>query len=500
MLCKISLLTTILLLNTLTTAVTSTDDQSKKSVDVEVTEVEPNGNDKPVPEFVATNEWQDLLPGQGVPRGLHMRLNLETGKREAKLVDRSDTDAEEFTRLLVTGSDSQETTVTVLTDYAGDAATDFENGETLSVTDDRLGNYALKEDAEHDEAPRAEPKWNHEKIYEVLQALPEPPEVDGMNIHEAHEKLSPAEFRRQVVYLWKKRQAELKEALESLQDDAKYLGKLLKQFKEAEENGDMNGQISVLEVLEWEVQDLDKTHVFNFIGGFSIMADYLNSTSLPVRASAAWVIGSAAKNYKDGQDWAIDAGVIPKLLDSIALDIPNKNDVAKDVHEVKKKSIYALSSIVRSNARGQRLFLLQNGPEQLAGLFDNAHSAKLHLKVLLFMYDLMIEEPNLELAPEAESTASSLVHLKKIFQAPKWCERLLSTFVEMAPDLAQQREVIELVDFMRHQVSSCQQIYVKSEVKNVVKALAKRFGSDEALDAAAKEELSLFFEDFLYRV
>jgi nucleotide exchange factor SIL1 len=45
--------------------------------------------------FVATNEWQDILEGQKVPAGLHYRMNLATGKKEAKLLveenDESDT-------------------------------------------------------------------------------------------------------------------------------------------------------------------------------------------------------------------------------------------------------------------------------------------------------------------------------------------------------------------------------------------------------------------------
>ena len=36
--------------------------------------------------FVATSSWQEVLPGQRVPGGLHVRLNLETGKKEARLL------------------------------------------------------------------------------------------------------------------------------------------------------------------------------------------------------------------------------------------------------------------------------------------------------------------------------------------------------------------------------------------------------------------------------
>lgn len=38
-------------------------------------------------EFIPTNEWQIVKDGQAIPPGLHIRLNLETGLREAKLLD-----------------------------------------------------------------------------------------------------------------------------------------------------------------------------------------------------------------------------------------------------------------------------------------------------------------------------------------------------------------------------------------------------------------------------
>ncbi|GMF09285.1 unnamed protein product [Phytophthora lilii] len=412
----------------------SGEQHQKVSVDVSASEAETNG--VTVPEFVATNEWQELLPGQGVPR------------REAKLVNPNEQATEESMRSVVVDPNAKETTVTVSTDITGDIVAEEDDDDTLTVTEEEISDVDANTgtdvsesiDAETEEAEPAEPNWNHEKIYDVLQALPEPPKVEGMDIHEAQEKLSPAEFRQQIVTLWKKRQAELKEALESLQDDAKYLGKLLEQFKDAEQRGDVEGQLSVLEVLEWEVQDLDKTHVFNFIGGFGIIAEYLNSNNLPVRAHAAWVVGSAAKNYKDGQEWAIDAGVMPKLIDSLTLEVPTVEEEAKDVLEVKKKAIYALSSIVRSNDRGQRLFSLHNGPELLAGLFNDAHPVKLQLKV------------------------------------------------------------IELVDAMRHQLPTCQDVHQASGVKTVVESLAKDFADDKELDGAEKQELALFFQDFLGRV
>lgn len=38
-------------------------------------------------EFIPTDQWQKIREGQKIPPGLHIRLNLETGEREAKLLD-----------------------------------------------------------------------------------------------------------------------------------------------------------------------------------------------------------------------------------------------------------------------------------------------------------------------------------------------------------------------------------------------------------------------------
>ena len=62
--------------------------------------------------FVPTEEWQEVLPGQQIPGGLHVRLNLQTGKKEAKLLSEQTTErGEDF---------SQETLKEALKNIKGD--------------------------------------------------------------------------------------------------------------------------------------------------------------------------------------------------------------------------------------------------------------------------------------------------------------------------------------------------------------------------------------------
>ncbi|KAF1330189.1 hypothetical protein FI667_g5421, partial [Globisporangium splendens] len=461
----------------------------------------PQTTQERVPEFVATGEWKEILPGQGIPRGLHVRVNLETGKKEAKLMDSTDVEVDESMRSVVV---EQDATVTVATDVSGEIDTVVSKKESAShdggiIPVDNADAQEEEQsagvsDENADEAPPAprEPAWNHEKIYEVLQALPEPPTLNGMDIHEAHAKLSKEEFRKQIIALWKQRQQDLKDAMDTMQDDAKYLGKLLEQFRDAEQEGNADEQLNVLEVLEWEVQDLDKTHIFHFIGGFDIISGYLNSTNLRVRAGASWVIGTASKSYRDGQNWAIDAGALPKLIQSLALDAA-QNDDPKAVFEVKKKALYALSSLILFNDRGQRLFLLHNGLERLAGLFDGTHPKNVQLKAALLIHDLLLEAADSTEAPESKT---SLQKIQESLKSSEWCTRLSSFFLNNATQL-RQRQALEIMGAMRNQLPSCQETFQAAGVKQVVDVVATSFAQDDDLDEEEKQEILAFVNDIV---
>lgn len=67
-------------------------DRDELTVEVEGEE-EEEGDATPV--FVATHEWQVVQEGQPIPPGLHVRMNLQTGLREAKLLDDRQEEEEE---------------------------------------------------------------------------------------------------------------------------------------------------------------------------------------------------------------------------------------------------------------------------------------------------------------------------------------------------------------------------------------------------------------------
>ncbi|XP_026465383.1 nucleotide exchange factor SIL1-like [Ctenocephalides felis] len=48
--------------------------------------------------FIATNEWQVVKEGQVIPQGLHIRINLSTGLKEAKLLVENKSNALSITK------------------------------------------------------------------------------------------------------------------------------------------------------------------------------------------------------------------------------------------------------------------------------------------------------------------------------------------------------------------------------------------------------------------
>lgn len=55
--------------------------------------------------FQATNEWQVVREGQHIPAGLHVRMNMDTGEKEAKLLDPNDSGSSD---LIVVENDEAE--------------------------------------------------------------------------------------------------------------------------------------------------------------------------------------------------------------------------------------------------------------------------------------------------------------------------------------------------------------------------------------------------------
>ena len=287
---------------------------------------------QPMDVFEPTNDWKEILPNEAIPPGLHVRMNLETGKKEAKFMDPKDKKGIE----------------------PSDAS-------TVSV----------------------------DSLYNSLATLPQPPMINDMPLEEAHEKLSKEEFRAEIIRLWKKRQAMLVEAFASMENTATRLQSLIQEL--IDENVTTQRQLVLLEEIEWEVQDLDKAKDFHTLGGLDVIVRQLNASDFKVRAMSAWVIGSAVKHYEEAQHWALESGAMPLLLDSL-VEHRSDREASKDILELQKKVLYAIGSILRNNARAQRAFVVYDGHAALGNLLEVKTDEKLILKAVALIRDLIQEK------------------------------------------------------------------------------------------------------------
>ncbi|KAK9387801.1 hypothetical protein V1515DRAFT_600310 [Lipomyces mesembrius] len=74
-------------------AVTAIDPSAAEAAQTEAEVICPSDGGQCYPAvFEATDCWQELLPDQVIPGGLHVRLNFETGRREAKLLSNDDSE------------------------------------------------------------------------------------------------------------------------------------------------------------------------------------------------------------------------------------------------------------------------------------------------------------------------------------------------------------------------------------------------------------------------
>ena len=71
------------------------DDNEESKVE-EASDVEESSKEV----FIATNDWQEIKPGQAIPQGLHVRLDMQTGKKEARLMQNEETKEQREQRIL----------------------------------------------------------------------------------------------------------------------------------------------------------------------------------------------------------------------------------------------------------------------------------------------------------------------------------------------------------------------------------------------------------------
>ena len=339
--------------------------------------------------FVATRDWQRVGDGQIIPAGLHVRMNFQTGIKEAKLMDPE-------------------------TDHSGRSAIAVDTSSLSTSTSSSPSSFS---------SSSSPSSATHEAYDESLKKLSDEGTLSDGDV--ASEEDSIKDKFRSIETL----KSELEDAFNAeVETDANIMKKMLKRFDECGKGRIGNGfsgdnclteRKAILSELEYYLHQYDNAIDFNAMGGLKSLVGSLaslndnpeggNSSSiLGFKANLAHCLGSALSSNPKIQVAAARENLTSHLLAAI---LDAKNEISSldgAAFLVASRSFYALAALTRNFPFAQSEFAAGNGPMiavewlQLAVENHEAGSAdgdvgeakitsKLALKIAGFLCDLIVE-------------------------------------------------------------------------------------------------------------
>ena len=249
--------------------------------------------------FEPTHEWKTVEEGQAIPAGLHIRMNLETGKKEARLMDKVPTEREKTEDK----SDDPDTKTPQNQQqrepppvggapppgfrFHGDhrRAHHYGHSDRRGIINRRLRIFSQREVAatlrKIDESNAQIPKKVSGRITHSQPSPGDPP---------PQRTAAPSGGRQGVKVAQQERGGRMERALH------RELAEMLRHAKTlARKSATVPELLQALEELEYHVHQIDNARELNTVGGLVVVVRLLNHSHPDVRSSAAHVIGAATQ-------------------------------------------------------------------------------------------------------------------------------------------------------------------------------------------------------------
>jgi nucleotide exchange factor SIL1 len=264
-------------------------------------------------EFIPSTSWQVLPPEDSVPAGLHIRVDMETGQRWAKIAVEGDED-------LIT---TREQVEGMRTGSSGGGGGARGGGSTAMI----VGG-----DGETDEE---DDNFDYDLMYRTYERIPEKDRPDLPD-------RSDPKFKVVMRDLWDKRQAQLADAISKMADMPTVLESLIKSLTVPEERS------MALSELAYLLSDIDIARDFYILNGWVPLLRASQDTSVTEtdRAVAVMAMGTAVRNNVEFYHWA-DEDTMNAVLTNIML--------AKEQGAV-VKALGGLGSLIRGNDIGREVW------------------------------------------------------------------------------------------------------------------------------------------------
>ncbi len=399
-------------------------------------------------EFVATSEWQVLDPEDSIPAGLHVRVDLETGQRFAKLAVEGDED------IISTHEDLRRMR------QGGGRLVSPESRESPS-------NAMILGGQDSDESTGSD-HFDYDLMYRTYLRIPEderPPLPD-------RDSMSTEDFQRAMQAIWDGRQQNLQKGMDNIADLPSILESILVDIK-----GSMASPVNEtalvynLEELEFMLNDIDIARDFFILGGWQVLID-LSTSLYPVsaRVLALHCMGTATKNQKEFEVWVEPA--MPSVIDALS-----------STPSAVIKAIYALGAFLRNNLSAQIQFLELSGPEAfISTLSQHSHDPWIVSRLGMLATDLLKTSSN----PTLAATLTGEV----------WCSAMSKLM--LTPDTQiQERALLALQSMVQSCSMGDEKSVERTKLVGIVNGAIRRWENDASIDPEYKAELKALAKDLL---
>ncbi|NXW62954.1 SIL1 factor, partial [Eurystomus gularis] len=413
-------------------ALTKIEESNIKDDSGEEAVTEDDADPEDLEVFYPTHQWQTIRPGQAVPAGSHVRLNLQTGEREAKLPDRengpSGTREERRRRRL--GK----------VDVGSSSFTSQELKEALAKMKD---------------SERAERKAHEEEVRKKFRPIEQ--------LKEEFEKLNV-----------------------KMETDYEIMVKLIGKFNSSAST--LDEKVAALYDLEYYVHQVDNAKDFLSMGGLQLVIKGLNSSEAALKEHAAFVLGAALSSNPKVQIEAIEGGALQKLLVILATEQPLA---------VRKKALFALSSMLRHFPYAQQQFLKLGGLQVLRSLFRQKGMETLHVRVVTLLYDLIVEKMLLEDSQHGDQREEKIQQYRQVKLVPAvveqdWCV-VVSNLLAM-PEHDTREKVLKMVGVL---MEFCKERYRGDQALSTTLSLLRSEYEELAAEEQREGDKDGYFKELL---
>uniref|UniRef100_A0A182QUE1 Nucleotide exchange factor SIL1 n=1 Tax=Anopheles farauti TaxID=69004 RepID=A0A182QUE1_9DIPT len=293
--------------------------------------------------FVPTQEWQEIKEGQAIPEGMHVRINLSTGKKEAKLLDEADGGPADSSLSMVPGEDVKDHKP------AGDE-TPTVAGMKLDALRDALKDIPANE---YPEEPEGESIRGRFKSYEQIKQ-------------------------------------ELKDANVELKSDSEIMTDLFARFDDVlkqTHTTERQELDAMFEDLQYLAHQIDNALQFIDRGGVEkIIWPSMNRTDDgATRIQALKLLGTLVQNNPKAKVALIERNGGANLLSALGR--------ASSTEEL-SAALYAFGGLVRKFPFAQKQLLTPHGYSVLYGVWQKKVELKVKVKVLQLIADVLEDYTN----------------------------------------------------------------------------------------------------------